>query len=251
MKPTRGVALPALSPAIKSASLGEVGGAHGRLGLFKLPDTLPPERRNREPLGQAFMRYGGLLRQPRILAYAGAGGFFYGGMYAYIAGSPAAYITVYHVDPRAYGLLFGVGILGIMATNLLNARLVMRFGGDRLLLLGTGLGACAGLALAVAAATGWGGLAGLVAPLFVFISATGFVVASAVSGALSGYPERSGAVSALVGAIHYGSGILGAGLVGTFADGTPLPMGWVIALAGLGSVACASLVEDRAINARA
>ncbi|MCJ2088130.1 multidrug effflux MFS transporter [Methylobacterium sp. E-005] len=213
--------------------------------LLTLPDTLPPGRRNREPLGRAFVRYGGLLREPRILAYAGAGGFFYGGMYAYIAGSPAAYITVYHVEPRSYGLLFGVGILGIMATNLLNARLVMRFGGDRLLLLGTGLGACAGLALALAAATGWGGLAGLVMPLFAFISATGFVVANSVSGALSGYPERAGAVSALVGAIHYGSGILGAGLVGAFADGTPRPMGWVIALAGLGSVASASWVGCR------
>ncbi|WP_267354102.1 MULTISPECIES: multidrug effflux MFS transporter [unclassified Methylobacterium] len=213
--------------------------------LFTLPDTLPPERRNREPLGHAFVRYGRLLRQRRILAYAGAGGFFYGGMYAYIAGSPSAYITVYHVAPRSYGLLFGVGILGIMATNLLNARLVMRYGGDRLLLLGTATGACAGLALAVAAGTGWGGLAGLVAPLFVFISATGFVVANSVSGALAGYPERAGAVSALIGAIHYGSGILGAGLVGTFADGTPWPMGWVIALAGLGSVASACAVGRR------
>ncbi|MCJ2131002.1 multidrug effflux MFS transporter [Methylobacterium sp. E-045] len=211
--------------------------------LFTLPDTLPPGRRNREPLAWAFGRYGALLREPRVLAYAGAGGFFYAGMYAYIAGSPFAYITVYRVGPQAYGLLFGVGILGIMATNLLNARLVMRLGGDRLLVLGTGLGACSGLALAVATGTGWGGLAGLVVPLFVFISATGFVVANSVSGALSGFPERAGAVSALVGAIHYGSGILGAGLVGAFADGTPWPMGWVIALAGLGSLGCACLIR--------
>lgn len=193
--------------------------------LFTLPDTLPPGRRNREPLGRAFARYGQLLRHRRILAYAGAGGFFYGGMYAYIAGSPFAYITVYHVEPRSYGLLFGIGILGIMATNLLNARLVMRFGGDRLLVLGTALGGCAGVVLAVAAGTGWGGLAGLAVPLFVFISATGFVVANSLSGALAGFPERAGAVSALVGAIHYGSGILGAGLVGACADGTPLADG--------------------------
>jgi aerobic-type carbon monoxide dehydrogenase small subunit (CoxS/CutS family) len=56
--------------------------------LFTLPETLPPERRNREPLGQALGRYGWLLRQPGILGYAGAGGFFYGGMYAYIAATP-------------------------------------------------------------------------------------------------------------------------------------------------------------------
>jgi DHA1 family bicyclomycin/chloramphenicol resistance-like MFS transporter len=31
--------------------------------------------------------------QRRLLAYAGAGGFFYGGMLAYMAGTPFAFIT--------------------------------------------------------------------------------------------------------------------------------------------------------------
>ncbi|MHC2109160.1 Bcr/CflA family efflux MFS transporter [Methylobacterium sp. CM6246] len=210
--------------------------------VFTLPDTLPPEQRNREPLTGAFARYGELLREPRVLAYAGAGGFFYGGMYAYIARSPFAYITYHHVPPQFYGLLFGIGIVGIMAMNLLNARLVTRFGGDRLLVWGTAGAAVSGVALALSAATGWGGLYGLVVPLFFFIAATGFIVANSVAGALNGFPRRAGAVSALVGAIHYGSGILGAGLVGVFADGTPWPMGWVIALAGLGSAASAMFV---------
>ena len=101
--------------------------------LFTLQETLPPGRRNRQPLMTAFLRYGELLRHRRLLAYAGAGGFFYGGMYAYIAGSPFAYITYHHVPAPLYGLLFALGILGIMATNMLNVRLVMSFGVDRLL----------------------------------------------------------------------------------------------------------------------
>ena len=96
--------------------------------------------------------------------------------------------------------------------------------------------------LAIAAWTGWGGLAGLAVPLFVFISAAGFVVANSIAGALTGYPDQAGAVSALVGAIQYGSGILGSAMVGIFADGTPWPMGWVIALCGLGSLASMRLL---------
>lgn len=210
--------------------------------LATLPETLPEARRNREPLVRAFARYGGLLREPRLLAYAGSGGFFYGGMYAYIAGSPHAYITYYGVPPQLYGLLFGVGIVGIMVTSLSNARMVTRLGGDRLLLAAACWAACSGLALAITARTGWGGLAGLVVPLLAFTAAAGFIVANSVAGALNGFPERAGAVSALVGACHYGSGILGAGLVGAFADGTPWPMGCVMALGGLGSAACALLV---------
>jgi MFS transporter, DHA1 family, multidrug resistance protein len=104
--------------------------------LFTLPETLAPERRNHEPLTRALANYRLLIREKRLMGYAAAGGFFYGGMFAYIAGTPFAYISYYHVPPQLYGLLFGAGILGIMVTNLVNARLVLRLGGARLLLSG-------------------------------------------------------------------------------------------------------------------
>ena len=72
--------------------------------------------------------------------------------------------------------------------------------------------------------------------LFLFVSMNGFIVANVVS---AHWPacRRAGAASALVGAIQYGSGVLGSALIGAFADGTPWPMGWVIALSGLGTLA--------------
>ncbi|HEV2571901.1 MAG TPA: Bcr/CflA family multidrug efflux MFS transporter [Beijerinckiaceae bacterium] len=216
------------------------------VALFTLPETLPAKRRNREPLQQSFARYGELLRQRQVLGYAGAGGFFYAGMYAYVAGTPFAYISYYHVPPQLYGLLFGIGIIGIMATNLVNSRIVARFGGARLLAHGTKAAALAGIVMAVMAWTGWGGLWGLVLPLFVFVSATGFIVANSIAGALADFPERAGTVSALVGAIHYGSGIVGSALVGALADGTPWPMAGVIALSGLGCAASVWLIKPKA-----
>jgi DHA1 family bicyclomycin/chloramphenicol resistance-like MFS transporter len=210
--------------------------------LFTLPETLPGEGRNAEPLARVFGRYGELVRDRALLGYAGAVGFFYAGTFAYVAGTPFAYISYHHVPPQLYGALFAVGIVGIMATNLVNARVVAQVGSDRLLRAGAAMAALSGVASAVAAWTGWGGLAGLVAPVFVFVSATGFIVANAIVGALALVPQRVGAVSALVGAVQYGSGMVGSALVGAFADGTPWPIGWVIALAGLGSAACAWLL---------
>ncbi len=212
------------------------------VAVLRLPETLPADRRNREHLGGALGRYGTLLRHRRLLAYAGAGGFFYAGMFVYIAGTPFAYISYHHVPAALYGVLFALGIVGIMATNLANARLVARFGIDRLLFAGTMAAALSGVLLAFCAWFGWGGLWGLVVPLFAFVSATGFIVANSIAGALADFPERAGAVSALIGAIHYGSGILGSALVGAFADGTPWPMGWVIALTGIGSLLCMRLL---------
>jgi DHA1 family bicyclomycin/chloramphenicol resistance-like MFS transporter len=209
--------------------------------LFTIPETLPEERRNTESLARAAAGYGALLADRQLLAYVGAGAFFYGGMYAYIAGTPFAYIAYHHVPAQLYGLLFGVGILGIMATNVLNARFVIRLGRLRLLRSGAYGAALSGIVLATDAWSGWGGLFGLAFPLFAFVSLTGFIVANSIAAAMARFPDRAGAVSAFVGAVQYGTGILGSALVGVFADGTPWPMGWTIAACGIGSAVCAWL----------
>lgn len=216
--------------------------------LFTIPETLPPERRSRESLSHALMGYAELLRHRRLLGYAGAGGFLYAGMYAYVAGTPFSYITYYHVPAQYYGLLFGLGIIGIMGANILNSRLVPRFGYDRMLLIGAFVAAASAIMTALATRTGWGGLWGLVAPLFVFASTTGFVVANSITGALADFPERAGSVSALTGALQYGSGIVGSGLVGLFADGTPWPMGWVIGISGIGCLLSIGLIAPARVR---
>ena len=214
-------------------------------GLLALPETLPRERRNGQRLREALFGYLALARSSRLLGYAVAGGFFYGGIFAYIAGSPFAYIDFHHVPPQAYGLLFGVNVAGMMAANLLNTRLVMRIGADRLLRLGTAGAALAGLVLAVDARFGWGGLAGLAVPLFFYVSMLGFVVANSVAGVLAAFPHRAGAASALLGAMHYGGGMLSAAMVGWLADGTPWTMGWIVGAAGLGSLLSTVLLVRR------
>ena len=176
-----------------------------------------------------------MARTRKVMGYAVASGCYYGGIYAYLAGTPAAYISYYHVAPQAYGFLFGLGIVGQMLLNLLNTRLVVRVGSDRMLRWGAALVGLSGLWTGVAAATGFGGLWGLVLPLFFFLSANGLFIANAVAGALAVDPDRAGAISAFVGAIQFGSGILGSALVGWFADGTPRPMGLVIAALGAAS----------------
>ncbi len=118
------------------------------------------------------------------------------------------------IELRRYCLLFGLGVIGLIAASLVNARLVPRFGSGRLLLAGTSGAAVAGIVLAVDACTGLGGLASLALPLFCFVCATGFIVANAVAGALAVMPDRAGTVSAFVGTIQYGGGILGSALTG-------------------------------------
>jgi DHA1 family bicyclomycin/chloramphenicol resistance-like MFS transporter len=216
--------------------------------VFTLPETLPVERRVHKPLARVFADYGSLLKHPRLWGYAGIGGFFYGGIYAYVAGTPFAYITYHHVAPQHYGLLFALSSMGIMVTNLLNARFVSRYGSDRIMRVGAVAACVMGTLVAVAAWTDWGGLMGLVIPLFLFISCVGFIAANAITGALSLVPQRAGSVSALIGASQYGMGIFGSALVGVISTGTPWPMGAAIALFGIGTLLCAWLLVPPVAN---
>jgi len=215
------------------------------IAILTLPETLQESRRNREPLSMALADYAVLLRQPLLLGYVGTGAFFFFGIFAYVAGTPFAYITYHHLPPQLYGLLFGAGIIGMMATNILNSRLVTRVGLATLLRAGATTAALAGVALAVAAYTGFGGLAGLAVPLFVFVSCNGLIVANAIAGALASQPRQAGAVSAFAGAAQFGGGMAGSALVGALNNGTPQSLGWVVVLAGIATLICAwGLVRD-------
>ncbi|QXI30564.1 MFS transporter [Pseudomonas vanderleydeniana] len=133
-----------------------------------------------------------------------------------------------------------------MLSTQLNSRWVVRHGSDRLMRLGILGAVLSAVLLTVSAWTDWGGLAGLVIPLFLFVASTGFIVANSIVGAMGAFPEVAGATSALVGSLQYGTGILGSGLVGTLADGTPRPMAAVMLVFGVASLLCARwLVPSR------
>ncbi|MFL9826255.1 Bcr/CflA family multidrug efflux MFS transporter [Rhodoplanes sp. SY1] len=215
------------------------------LGLLLLPETLPPSDTGPRSFGEVWTGYLSLVRSPRLLGYAAAGGFYYGGAYAYIAGTPFSYIDYYHVPSRAYGLLFGLNVVGMMAANFLNSRLVVRLGSDRIFHWGAAIAAISGLVTALNARFGWGGLLGLVVPLFFFFSVAGFIVANSVAGALAAFPRNAGAASAVVGAMHYGAGVFSGAMLAWFADGSPWTMGWIIGAAGVASLVSAWMLVRR------
>ena len=209
---------------------------------FSLKETLPADKRAPLGLRGLTFTYLALLRDRRFLGYALTGGCFYGGIYTYLAGSPFAYIEYHHVPAAAYGLIFAVNICGMMAMNMVNSRLVTRFGTDTLFRAGIIGAALSGVVLAVNARLGLFGLAGLAAPLFVYVSMLGLIVANSVAGAMAAYPRKAGAASALLGTLHYGLGGVFSFMLGLLADGTPWPMGMLVGALGLAGLASALLL---------
>jgi MFS transporter, DHA1 family, multidrug resistance protein len=213
--------------------------------VFGLPETLPVARRRRANIVGMLKGYGVLLRSRRFLGYALSSGISFGAYFAYVSGSPFVFIELYAVPTALYGYLFAINIVGMMIGSALNSRLVGRFGIDRMLAAGVGVGAAAGVALVVFGITGAGGLPPLFLALFVFVSTQNVISANAMAGALSVRPDLAGTAAALAGVGGFLLGAVAGGLVNSLADGSALPMAAVVAAGTFGAFAVERLVVAR------
>ncbi|MGH6991030.1 MAG: Bcr/CflA family multidrug efflux MFS transporter, partial [Stellaceae bacterium] len=166
-------------------------------------------------------------------------GFYYCALFGFIAGSPFVYIRHFGVPVQYYGFLFGVNMIGMMSMSFINARIVMRYGLDRLLRLACFAGTAGAAVLMVTGPQGIGEIAGIALPTFAVLSMLSIIGANATSGALALFPHKAGAAAALAGALQFGMGAVAGAAVGWLADGTPTPMCIIMA----GGVVIALLIN--------
>ncbi len=192
--------------------------------LYWLPETLPIERRVQASLLQVFRNYRDLLGHRQFMQFTLALTFYYVAAYTFITASPFVYINYFHVSPQHFGYFFAVNILGVMSMSIINRRLVHRFALERLLKIAVSLSACAMVLLAVTTYLSVGGLGLMMGLIFIFFAMNGVIASVTTAAALDTVPQVTGAASALIGSLQYGSGILSSALLAVFNSGTPLTM---------------------------
>lgn len=207
--------------------------------VMTLPESLPTEKREGGSVFSALAGYGEILNNTRLLGYAAIIGLFYAAIFASVAGTPFVLIEYFGATPQAYSLIFSAGIIGLMGANAINARFVSRWGSDRMLRYGALGAALFGLALLVTSFANVGGIVAFVILQFLFTAMNGLILANGVAGALASVQTKAGSASAVVGAIQYGSGMIGSAAVGLLANGTPTPMVLVMAVGGIGAASMA------------
>ena len=202
------------------------------LAVLALPESLPPEKRTASAsLGAAFANYLSLLRNTTFLRYTLCVTCFYVAVYAFITGSSFVYITYFHVNPAYYGLLFGVNVAGVAAMSAINRELVKGHSLPALLRAATMVAATGAVCLVVCAFTGFGGIWGVIIPVFIVFSMNGVIAATTNAAALSSIDSAmAGSGAALLGSLQYGSGIVASLLLAVFSSGTPRTMSWVMGL---------------------
>jgi len=198
-----------------------------------LPESLSIEQRRRESPAVIAATYGRLLRDPEYLGWVLSGGFIFAGFLAYVSSSAFVFIGLFHVDPQRFGLYFGTNAIGLITASQVNRFLARRVHPARIVRVVFPVAVVAGAVLLVDAATGFGGFAGILVPLFCFVACYGFVSPNTTALAMSPYGAVAGSASALLGTVQFVLGAASGSLVSAFGNGTAVPFAAVIAACGL------------------
>ncbi len=224
------------------------GVAVGLAGLFRLQESRSEETTAHAATESPLQAYLALMREPRLVGYALAGALNGATLFTYIASSPDLLIRTYGISPAAFGWVFGLNAVGIIGSNQVNRFLLRHRTPDQVLAKSSVIAVGFGVLLMVAAASGLGERWSVLTLLFMLLSTYGFMQGNTMAGALNVDPRRAGAISAMMGAVSFGTGALASAAAGVLHDGTPRPMALVMMVALAGSALCLhflALPKDR------
>jgi DHA1 family bicyclomycin/chloramphenicol resistance-like MFS transporter len=221
--------------------LAGFGGAIGVWMYFALAESrslaTAAQARSEHPIGG----YVALLRQRVLLGYGLAGALNSGALFAYITASPGLLIQTYHIPVAQFGWVFGVNAIGLIGMSQVNAHLLHWHTPETILARSRLASIAFAAVLALDAFTGWGGMWGVLVPLFLVLSSFGLVGANTQAAGLNVDPLRAGSISALMGGASFAVGAMTSGLTGVLTTAWPSgdaqPMAAVILVAILASSA--------------
>ena len=214
-----------------------------------LPETLAVRSPERVSPSSMLKSYRVVARNPAYLAYLALASTSFAGLFAWISGSSFVLQNLYDLSPINFGVAFAVGSVGYMTGTTWAARLVMRLGIDRTLGVGAAAMAAGGLGMVAAVAFGLTSAVSLVLPMAIYLAGLGMMLPQSIAGAMTPFPERAGAASALLGLVQQSAAALCGAAVGALLGSSAWPL--AAAVAAMGCATLALWILTRAVRARA
>lgn len=162
--------------------------------------------------------------------------------FTYLTAASFLYITWYGASETHFGFLFATTALSLIAVNLVNVRVVTRFGSRRMLRTGLALGTAFTLGLVVISVAGLG-LYWMVAAFFFITGSLGIAWVNADALVVIEFPKQASSASAVIGTLRFGVGSLAGPVLAWFDDGTPMPVA-LLMLSCMGGAALFQLLRS-------
>ncbi len=195
-----------------------------------LPETLPPEARQRLRPAPLLRAYGEVFSHRGFLALAGALALNFNGFFIYVLSAPAFLIGHLGVSPQGFLWLFGPAMAGMVLGNYLSARLAGKVSSQRTIALGYAvmlLAAAANVAinLIMAPRLPWS-----VLPVALYVVGLALTMPSLNLRILDLFPQRRGLISSCQGVMQTGVNALTASLLAPLAWSSTLMLALAMAL---------------------
>jgi DHA1 family bicyclomycin/chloramphenicol resistance-like MFS transporter len=216
----------------------------GSITLF-LEETHPLHRRTEGGIPETLRTYRRLLAERSFMIPVLIGGFSQAILFAYLAASPFIYITLHHISPTVYSILFAGNAVGLIGLAQANVFLLRKFGATALMRFATTAQTIATLILLTAVVFRVDSLPLVALCFFVCVGVHGLIGPTTGMLSLEPYPAFAGAASALSGTIQFACGALSGSVVSALFNGTALPFAAVVAACAITGL-CLSLAQGRA-----
>lgn len=196
---------------------------------FRIPESLPKERRIPLDLMGVLRNYRAVGTNKRVLGYIFTNAFSYSGMFCFLTSGSLVYTGVYGVAPKNFGYFFILNIGVMMVATFLSGRLVGKLGTERILRIGLLIQLIAGLWLALCALFHWG-LWPVAFGVALYVGMVSIVSSNANAAVLELFPRTAGTANSLIGMFRFAIGAVIGAILAFFSAETEMPMLFAIAL---------------------
>lgn len=172
---------------------------------------------------QSFLgNYRIVLSRPGVKPYLASGLLCALAFFCYLTASPFVYMEVFHLSKSLFAILFSCNVGALAIANILNSRLVVRFGPRRMLAVATMTGTVSALALVTVNLLGleyyW-----TVITLAPLMGSMGIMSVNSDAIVLMKFKQETGTATAVIGTLRFGIGAMAGPILAFFYTGTAVP----------------------------
>jgi DHA1 family bicyclomycin/chloramphenicol resistance-like MFS transporter len=214
------------------------------IGVWRMPETLPADRRTDHGFVGAVRQYGVIIgnREFRYAAAIAALGSM--ALFTYISGSPAVLMDSYGLSEGGFALSFAALSLCFALGAQLNMRLLKRYRVITLLRSSVATQVTASMVVLVVGVLSLS-LPFLMIPLVIALMTVAGVNSNAMALALDPFPRSAASAAALVGGLQMTMGAVASAVFSAMTLRPPVEMGLGMTVAGLVSVSLIALSMRR------
>ncbi|GIU52640.1 Bcr/CflA family drug resistance efflux transporter [Shewanella sp. KT0246] len=157
--------------------------------------------------------------------------------FCYLTASPFIYMEVFGLDKTLFAVLFSTNVGALMLANIINSRIVTRYGSSRMLFVATVFGSLAATGLLIV------NIVDLsyhytVAMLIPLMGCLGIMSVNADAIVLMKFKKETGTATAVIGTLRFGFGSLAGPLLAFFYTGTAVPFSALMLISVVMVMAC-------------